>query len=54
MRFVKSKLVWRTVVAILLAGLLASCSPYVGVSVGVPFNVGGVYVSPSIGIGGYL
>ncbi|MFZ0255429.1 MAG: hypothetical protein WAN46_07255 [Gammaproteobacteria bacterium] len=47
---------WRTrlVALALLAGLLVSCSPYAGIDVGVPFKVGPVYVSPSIGIGGFL
>ena len=34
--------------------MLSSCSPYAGVSVGVPFKVGPVYVNPSIGVGGFL
>ena len=50
----KSRMALRVALTILLIGLLSSCSPYVGVSVGIPFNAGGVYVSPSIGVGGYL
>ena len=50
----KSGIVLRVALTILLIGLLSSCSPYVGVSVGIPFNAGGVYISPSIGVGGYL
>lgn len=38
----------------LLAALSYSCSPYAGVSVGVPFNVGPFYGSTSIGVGGFL
>ena len=34
--------------------LLAACSPYAGVDVGVPFKVGPVHVNPRIGIGGLL
>jgi hypothetical protein len=33
---------------------LASCSPYAGIDIGVPFKVGPVYVNPSIGVGGFL
>jgi hypothetical protein len=45
---------WRTLLAVLLLGILASCSPYASVNVGVPFKVGPVYVNPSIGVGGIL
>jgi hypothetical protein len=45
---------WRSLLAAVLLGVLASCSPYAGVNVGVPFKVGPVYVSPSIGVGGLL
>jgi hypothetical protein len=31
-----------------------SCSPYAGVDIGVPFNVGPIRVNPSIGFGGFL
>lgn len=34
--------------------MLASCSPYASLDVGVPFKVGPVYVNPSIGVGGRL
>jgi len=44
----------RALLAALLLGVLASCSPYAGVNVGVPFKVGPVYVNPSIGVGGFL
>lgn len=40
--------------AALALALLASCSPYASVSIGVPFNAGPFYVNPSIGIGGFL
>lgn len=45
---------WRIVLAISLATLVAACSPYASVSIGVPFNAGPFYVNPSIGIGGFL
>jgi hypothetical protein len=45
---------WRSLLAAVLLGMLASCSPYAGVNVGVPFKVGPVYVNPSIGVGGFL
>ncbi len=48
------KTLWRTLLAALLLGILASCSPYANVNVGVPFKVGPVYVNPSIGVGGML
>ena len=44
----------RSLLVVLLLGVLASCSPYAGVNVGVPFKVGPVYVNPSIGVGGIL
>jgi hypothetical protein len=44
----------RSLLAAVLLGVLASCSPYAGVSVGAPFKVGPVYVNPSIGVGGFL
>jgi hypothetical protein len=44
----------RLVALLVATSLLISCSPYAGVDVGVPFKVGPVYVSPSIGIGGFL
>jgi hypothetical protein len=44
----------RSLLVALLLGVLASCSPYGGVNVGVPFKVGPVYVNPSIGVGGFL
>jgi ABC-type uncharacterized transport system permease subunit len=45
---------WRILLAALLLGVLASCSPYANLNVGVPFKVGPVYVNPSIGVGGIL
>ncbi len=44
----------RSLLVVLVLGVLASCSPYAGVNVGVPFKVGPVYVNPSIGVGGIL
>jgi hypothetical protein len=49
-----SKSLWRALGAVLIAGVLTSCSPYAGVNVGVPFKVGPVYVNPSVGVGGFL
>lgn len=34
-----------------LAALLGSCSPYLGLNVGAPFNVGNVTINPNVGIG---
>lgn len=34
--------------------LLASCTPYASLDIGVPFKIGPVYVNPSIGVGGNL
>jgi hypothetical protein len=34
--------------------LLAACSPYASVDVGVPFNIGPVHVNPSIGVGRFF
>jgi len=48
------KWLWRSLLAIALLGLLASCSPYASVEIGAPFAVGPVYVNPRIGIGGFL
>jgi hypothetical protein len=36
---------------IALALLLGSCSPYLGLDVGVPFNVGKVTIDPGMGVG---
>jgi hypothetical protein len=41
----------RILVLFALALLIGSCSPYVGLNVGVPFNVGNVTINPNIGIG---
>ncbi len=41
-------------IATLCLGVLASCSPYASLNVGVPFKVGPVYVNPSIGVGSFL
>ncbi len=48
------RLLLRLTAIALALGLLASCSPYGSVSVGVPFKVGPVYVNPSIGVGSFL
>lgn len=45
---------WRSLLVVVLLGVLASCSPYASVDVGAPFKVGPVYVNPRIGVGGYL
>lgn len=45
------KLCFAAIFAVLM---LASCSPYASLDVGVPFNVGPVYVNPSIGVGGHI
>lgn len=34
-----------------LAALVSSCSPYLGLNVGAPFNVGNVTINPNVGIG---
>ena len=34
--------------------LVAACSPYANVDVGVPFNIGPVRVNPTIGIGSFF
>ena len=34
-----------------LAALVSSCSPYLGLNVGVPFNSGNVTINPNIGVG---
>ncbi len=41
----------RALVLLALALLIGSCSPYVGLNVGAPFNVGNVTINPNIGIG---
>lgn len=41
----------RALVLLALALLLGSCSPYVGLNVGLPFNVGNVTINPNIGVG---
>ena len=42
------------VVSTLVVLLLAACTPYGSISIGVPFNVGPVYVNPRIGVGAFL
>ena len=42
------------VILTLAALVLTACSPYAGVSVGIPFKVGPAYINPSIGIGAFL
>ena len=44
----------RIAFALFFLALVAACSPYASVSIGVPFNTGSFYVNPSIGIGGFL
>jgi hypothetical protein len=34
-----------------LALLVGSCSPYIGLNVGVPFDIGNVTINPNVGIG---
>lgn len=41
----------RVLLIVALAMLVGSCSPYLGLNVGVPFNVGNVTINPNIGIG---
>jgi hypothetical protein len=45
---------WVVIIAALIWVILLACSPYAGLDIGVPFKVGPVYVSPSIGVGGFL
>jgi len=45
---------WGIIMAALLLVILATCSPYAGLDIGVPFKVGPAYITPSIGIGGFL
>lgn len=44
----------RIVIIAATALMLASCSPYASLDIGVPFKVGPAYVNPSIGVGGRL
>ncbi len=48
---IRSGKVLRLVLVLAAAAVLVSCSPYASLNVGVPINVGGAYISPSIGIG---
>jgi hypothetical protein len=49
------QLLLRIVLAVSLLLSLASCSPYGSLSIGTSFNLGGgMYVTPSIGVGGFL
>jgi hypothetical protein len=41
----------RALLLLALATLVGSCSPYLGLNVGVPFNVGNVTINPNIGVG---
>ena len=41
----------RALLLVALAMLVGSCSPYLGLNVGVPFNVGNVTINPNIGVG---
>ena len=41
----------RVLVLFVLALLIGSCSPYVGLNVGVPFNIGNVTINPNVGVG---
>lgn len=41
----------RALLLVALAMLLGSCSPYLGLNVGVPFNLGNVTINPNIGVG---
>ena len=41
----------RVLLIIALAMLVGSCSPYLGLNVGVPFNIGNVTINPNIGVG---
>ncbi|MBD1572569.1 hypothetical protein HC725_04660 [Vibrio sp. S17_S38] len=34
--------------------VMASCTPYASLDIGVPFKIGPVYINPSIGVGGNL
>ncbi|MEL0629275.1 hypothetical protein [Psychromonas aquatilis] len=48
------KIVTRFLLVVAGVMVLASCSPYASLDIGVPFNIGPVYVNPSIGVGGRL
>jgi hypothetical protein len=41
----------RALLLLAVAALVGSCSPYLGLDVGIPFNIGGVVINPSIGVG---
>ena len=45
---------WFLIIAAFMVDVLITCSPYAGLNIGVPFKVGPVYLSPSIGVGGFL
>jgi hypothetical protein len=51
---IMKKWLWVVIIAALSLVILLACSPYAGLDIGVPFKVGPVYVSPSIGVGGFL
>jgi hypothetical protein len=44
----------RALALITPAAGMTSCSPYGGLSIGTSINLGGVWISPHIGIGGSL
>jgi hypothetical protein len=46
--------VWGLIIVALVVAVLAACSPYASVDIGIPFKVGPVTVNPKIGIGGLL
>jgi hypothetical protein len=50
------RLLVRITLAVGLVLCLGSCSPYGSLSIGTSFNVGGggIYLTPSIGVGGFL
>jgi hypothetical protein len=51
MRILRSPRLGRALLLVALALLVGSCSPYLGLNVGVPFNIGNVTINPDIGIG---
>lgn len=48
------KMITRVLLVVAGVLVLASCSPYASLDIGVPFHLGPVYVNPSIGVGGRL
>ena len=49
-----NKLLSALILITMVVLLLAACSPYASVDVGVPFNIGPVHVNPSIGVGRFF